>query len=182
MTGVQTSGFELRYLPYGWARPDGCSNLPISVFWKKSWSLIEHWESSGRAAESSGRMQATVVWSFSTQMKVRTGIDVIRTDDALVWSASGWYDTSSGRLMLWIAGCPDDMTRRPDGWQGTEFSDLQTVQIFWKHFWIAESLLKIIFTKKRFCPTECGQLQTNNMDYILHIHVIIKSYILCCIT
>jgi hypothetical protein len=30
--------------------------------------------------------------------------------------------------MLWTAGRPDGMTRRPDGWQGTEFSDLQTVQ------------------------------------------------------
>jgi hypothetical protein len=36
--------------------------------------------------------------------------------------------TSSGRLMLWTAGRPDGMTRRPDGWQGTEISDLQTVQ------------------------------------------------------
>jgi len=40
--GVQTSEFWMRYLPYGWARPDGnphrldcCSDLPISVFWKE---------------------------------------------------------------------------------------------------------------------------------------------------
>jgi hypothetical protein len=30
--------------------------------------------------------------------------------------------------VLWTAGRLDDMTRSPDGWQGTEFSDLQTVQ------------------------------------------------------
>jgi len=30
--------------------------------------------------------------------------------------------------MLWTAGHPDGMIRRPDGWQGTKFSDLQTVQ------------------------------------------------------
>jgi hypothetical protein len=30
--------------------------------------------------------------------------------------------------MLWTAGHPDGMTRCPDGWQGIEFSDLQTVQ------------------------------------------------------
>jgi hypothetical protein len=30
--------------------------------------------------------------------------------------------------MQWAAGRPDGMTRRPYGWQGTEFSDLQTVQ------------------------------------------------------
>jgi hypothetical protein len=55
-------------------------------------------------------MQAGVVRSFSTQRKVRTGIHVIWTNDAL----------ADGR--------PDGMTRRPNGWQGTEFSNLQTVQ------------------------------------------------------
>jgi hypothetical protein len=84
-------------------------------FGKKSWSLIEHWEWSGRVAESSGRMQAGAVWSFSTQRKVWTGIHVVRTDDALVWCASGRFDTSSGRLMHWTAGRPDGMTRRPGG-------------------------------------------------------------------
>jgi hypothetical protein len=31
-------------------------------------------------------------------------------------------------MMLWTDGRPDGMTRRPDGWQGTKFSALQTVQ------------------------------------------------------
>jgi hypothetical protein len=31
-------------------------------------------------------------------------------------------------MMLWTAGRLDDMTRRPDGWQGIKFSDLQTMQ------------------------------------------------------
>jgi imidazolonepropionase-like amidohydrolase len=31
-------------------------------------------------------------------------------------------------MMLWTDGRPDGMTRRSDGCQGTEFSDLQTVQ------------------------------------------------------
>jgi hypothetical protein len=53
---------------------------------------------------------------------------VVWTDDALDWCASWRYDTSSGRLVLWTAGRPDGMTRRPGGWQGTEFSNLQTVQ------------------------------------------------------
>jgi len=30
--------------------------------------------------------------------------------------------------MHWIVGRPDGMTRRLDGWLGTKFSDLQTVQ------------------------------------------------------
>jgi hypothetical protein len=31
-------------------------------------------------------------------------------------------------MMLWTAGRPNGMTRRPDGCQGIEFSVLQTVQ------------------------------------------------------
>jgi hypothetical protein len=34
----------------------------------------------------------------------------------------------SRRMMLGRAGRLDSMTCRPDGWQGTEFSDLQVVQ------------------------------------------------------
>jgi len=48
--------------------------FPYLCFGKKSWSLIEHWE-------SSGRMQAGAVGSFSTQRKVRTGIHVVWTED-----------------------------------------------------------------------------------------------------
>jgi hypothetical protein len=35
---------------------------------------------------------------------------------------------SFGRLVLWTAGRPDGMTHHPDGWQGTKYYDLQTVQ------------------------------------------------------
>jgi len=103
-------------LAFGWARsdenphrPDDCSNLPIFDFGKKIWSLVEHWVSSGRAAETSGQMQAGAVWSFSTQRKVQTGIHVVRTDDAMKTLAENPHR-------------PDGMTCRPDGWQGTEFS------------------------------------------------------------
>jgi hypothetical protein len=71
--------------------------------------------SSRCAPETSGRMQAGAVQNFSTQGKVRTGIDVVRTDDALVRWASGRYDTSSGQLALRTDGRPNGMTRRPDG-------------------------------------------------------------------
>jgi hypothetical protein len=83
---------------------------------------------SSRRAESSGRMQAGAVWSFSTQRKVQKGTHVVRTDDALVWCESGRYNMSFGRLVLWTAGRPDGMTHHPDGWQGTKYYDLQTVQ------------------------------------------------------
>jgi hypothetical protein len=36
--------------------------------------------------------------------------------------------------MHWITGRPDGMTRRPDDWKGTEFSDLQTMQNLLEHF------------------------------------------------
>jgi hypothetical protein len=49
-------------------------------------------------------------------------------DDALDRWTFGRYDTSSGRLVLWTDGGPDGITSRSDGWQGTEFSTLQTVQ------------------------------------------------------
>jgi hypothetical protein len=90
--------------------------------------------------------------SFSIQRSIQTEIHVVQTDDALVCRASGRYGTSSGRLELWTDERPDEMTRCSDGWQGTEISDLQTVQNLLKHFWIAKSLLKSIFTYKWFCP------------------------------
>jgi hypothetical protein len=41
---------------------------------------------------------------------------------------SRWESTSSGCMMLWTDGRPQGMTRCLDGWQGTKFSALQTVQ------------------------------------------------------
>jgi hypothetical protein len=67
-------------------------------------------------------------------MSIRTEIHVVRTDDAFVCRESGWYGTSSGRLELWTDERPNGMTRRLDGWQGTEISDLKTVQNLLKHF------------------------------------------------
>jgi hypothetical protein len=47
-TGIQTVEFELRFLPYVWARPDGnphrpdgCSNLPLFELGKKIWESSE---------------------------------------------------------------------------------------------------------------------------------------------
>jgi hypothetical protein len=51
-----------------------------------------------------------------------------------MYQLSGRYVTSSGQLIHWTVGRPDGMTRLPDGWQGTEFSDLQTVQNLLEHF------------------------------------------------
>jgi hypothetical protein len=65
-------------------------------FWKENLKL-DHWESSGRAAESSRQMQA--------------GIEASRFR-----GVSGRKSTSSGRMMLWYVGRPDSMVRCPNGW------------------------------------------------------------------
>jgi hypothetical protein len=64
LTDVRTRVCELRFLPYLWARPnekphrlDGVSIFPYSEL-GKNLKLIDHWWTSGRAAEMSGRMQA----------------------------------------------------------------------------------------------------------------------------
>jgi hypothetical protein len=92
-TGFWTSGFWMRYLPYGWASPDGnahcrdgCSNLPISVFLKRN---------------------PIAGWTLSV---VRTCCWNVRTDAS--WSSSKFLDTdgrpdgkflSSGRMQgNWI--------------------------------------------------------------------------------
>jgi len=83
-------------------------------------------------------------WCFSL-MCVRTVCHIFRKVDALDNLASGRYDTSSGRLAR------------------SRIFRLANVQNLLEHFWIAESLIKSIFTKKWFCPIECGQLQTNKL-------------------
>jgi len=81
--------------PKAWSksesRLDGLLNHPNECMleeFEASW----HRGRSGRESTSSGR------------------------DDALVWCASRRYDTLSGGLMQWPAGCLDGMTCRPDGW------------------------------------------------------------------
>jgi hypothetical protein len=58
------------------------------------------------------------------QMSVWTEIHIVQTDDALVCRASGRYGTMSRRMELWTDERPDGMTRHPNGWQGTDISDL----------------------------------------------------------
>jgi len=48
--------------------------------------------------------------------------------------------------MHWTAGRPDGMTRRPNGWQGTKFFDLQTVQN------LLETILNEVIFSNRMWP------------------------------
>jgi len=131
MTGVWTFGFELPYLPYGWTRPDGnprhqngCSNLPISVFWKEILKLDR---------------TLRVVWA---------GCWIVRMDAS--WSSSKLLDTEEG-LYRWCFSLMGIRTVwhvvRTAG-RKLNFLTCKLCRIFWKHFWIAESLLKSIFTNK----------------------------------
>jgi hypothetical protein len=94
---------------------------------ERIWSLVEYWEASGRAAETSGRIQAG-------------------TEASRYSGGSRKKSTSSGRMILGLFGRPNGMARRPYwwnsgqmgvrmgwhdrpyGWQGTKFFELQTVQ------------------------------------------------------
>jgi hypothetical protein len=127
---------SIAILPYGWAypdrdphRPDGCSNLPISMFWKEilrldrtlriirtgcwivwtdaSWSSSKLLEIEEGPDGNPCRLDG---WYFSL-MGVRTVCHVIRMADALDRWASEWFDTSSRRLVgnwiFWFANCAE---------------------------------------------------------------------------
>jgi hypothetical protein len=114
LTDVRTIVFELRFLPYEWARPDGnlrrpdgCINLPLFELWKENMKLIDHWTSSGRAAETSGWMQAGTEASWCSEgsrLKSTSsewmilGLLGVRTVGTVDRWASGRDDMSSGRL------------------------------------------------------------------------------------
>jgi hypothetical protein len=138
LTVVWMVEFELRFLPYILARPDGkphrpdsCINLPLLWTWKESEadrSLI-----GVRTGCWDFRTDASWNRSFSIQYRVRTENHVIRTDDA--WSV-GCLDGMARCLDGWNSeqnGRPDGMTRRPDGWQGTEFLlTFKQRRVFWE--------------------------------------------------
>jgi len=114
--------FELRFLPYLWARPDGKPHRPdgVSIFpyseLGKNLKLIDHWWTSRQAAEMSRRMQAgtEAFWYSGGSGRKDTSSGRMM----MVCLASGRYDTSSERMEQWIDGCPDEIIRRQDGWQG----------------------------------------------------------------
>jgi hypothetical protein len=102
---VWTVIFELPFLPYLWARQDGVSIFPYSEL-GKNLKLIDHWWTSGRAAEMSGRMQAGTEASRYSGGSERmmlvclaSGRDehVVRTDGTVDRWTSGQDDTSSGQ-------------------------------------------------------------------------------------
>jgi hypothetical protein len=129
LTDVQTVVFELRFLPYVWARPDGnprrpkvCINLPLFELGKKIWS----WSITGRSPD--GLLRCPNGCKLEQKL-----LDADECPDGNPRRPEGWcfvcraskrYGTSSRRLELWTDERPDEMTCHPDGWQGTKISDL----------------------------------------------------------
>jgi hypothetical protein len=132
LTDVRTVIFELRFLPYLWARPDGkphCSD-GVSIFpyseLGKNLKLIDHWWTSGRDAERSGWMQDGTEASWYSGGSGRKDTSSGRM--MLVCLASGRDDTSSGWIKQWTDWCPD-------GWQGIwNLLSFSQCRVFWKCF------------------------------------------------
>lgn len=163
LTDVRTVVFELRFLPYLWARPNekphrpnDVSIIPYSEL-GKNLKLIDHWWASGWAAETSERMQAGIEASRYSGGSRRKGTFPGRM--MLVCLASRRDDTSSERMEQWIDWRLDRMTRRPDGWQGiwNLLSFLQC-RVFWK----VESLFTASLNISDFVQKEWGQ-NTNKL-------------------
>jgi hypothetical protein len=140
LTDVQTVVFELRFLPYLWARPDGKPRRPdgVSIFpyyeLGKNLKLIDHWWASGRDTEMSGRMQA--------------GIEASRYS-----GGSGQKDTSFGWMMLvCLASGRDEHVVRTNGtvdrWgsgrDNTSFGRI-TENLKSSIFFAVQSLLKMLW-------------------------------------
>jgi hypothetical protein len=96
LTDVRTVIFELQFLPYIWARPDGCINLPLFRTWKESKAN----QSLKGVQTGCWDVRTDASWnkSFSIQYRVWMEKYVVRTVDA------------------WSVERPDGMTRRLDGW------------------------------------------------------------------
>jgi hypothetical protein len=120
-------------------RSDGCNWIAILTLcmsasgrlhqssliwtWKENLKLIDHWTSSGRATETSGRMQARTEasrysegsgWKFMSSRRMMLGLSgvwtvwhVVRTAETVDRWASRRDDTSSRRLarnrLFWLA-------------------------------------------------------------------------------
>jgi len=91
--------------------------------WNENLKLIDHWTSFGRAAETSGRMQACTEASRYSEGFGRKY--TLSGRICLICLASGRYGTSSRQMEQWTDERPNGMTRRPDGWQGTEINFLE---------------------------------------------------------
>jgi hypothetical protein len=82
-------------------------------------------------------------------------------------------------MMLWIDRRLDGMTRRPDGWQGTKFSDLQTVQNLLEALLNSGIPVKMHLYKEVILSNRMANLQTNislRAPPQARLHGLIKSH------
>jgi len=150
--------FELRFLPYLWERPDGKPHRSddVSIFpyseLGKNLKLIDHWWTSGRAAERSGLKQA--------------GKEASRYSEG-----SGRKDTSSGWMMLvCLASGQDEHVVRTDGTVDKWTSGRLTGNLKSSIFFAVQSLLKMLWQEESLFTTSLhisDFVQTQNEAKIL---------------
>jgi hypothetical protein len=157
-------------LPYGGHRPDGithcpdgCSRLPKTVSWVRNLNACQTlngvWTVQPRRPDGC----TGTLGSSRTLKSVRTICHYIRTDANLNYSKlldtdgrpDGKFSSSGQMSVRTVWDVVQTAGREPN------FLTWKLCRIFWKLFWIAESLLNSVITMNWFCPIECGQLQTN---------------------
>jgi hypothetical protein len=129
----------------------GISIFPFSELGKNP-KLIDHWEASGRAADTSGRIQPGTVASWysrglngkcTSSGRMMLGLNGVRTVRHIVWK--------DGAVDRWVSGRDGSIVRTAD----------REPEIFWlvdRIFWIAESLARqqlykqVVFSKHRMRP------------------------------
>jgi hypothetical protein len=117
--------------------------------WKENLKLIDHWTSSGRAAETSGRMQA--------------GIEASRYSDGF-----GRKCTSSRRMMLGLSGVQTVWhVVRTDGtvdrWaSGRDGTIIQTADKELEIFWLASSAESSETLQNSRIPCKTASLHTSD--------------------
>jgi hypothetical protein len=180
MTDVRTVIFELRFLPYLWARSDGKPHRPdnVSIFpyseLGKNLKLIDHWWTSGRAVEMSGRMQAGTEasrysggsrrkdtssgWMMLVCLAFGRGWHVVWTDGIVDRWASGRDDMSSGRDDM-SSGRDDMSSGRDDMSSGRLTGNLKSsiffaMQSLLKMLWQVESLFTTSLHISYFVQTQ----------------------------
>jgi len=166
LTDVRTVVFELQFLPYVWARPDGNTrrpdswiNLPLIELGKKieSWSITGS-RPDGLLSRSDGCKLAQKL--LDTLMGPEGNLHC-PDGWCLICLASGGYGTSSGRMEQWTDEHPDGMAQSSGRLTGNQkSSDLQA-----ESFEILLNSGILVRTPSLqtsdFVQTECSQLQPN---------------------
>jgi hypothetical protein len=116
-TDVRTVELCMHDLPYegersdrNTHRPDGCSCLPIYVFWKEIFQPVEYWNLLDMLLRSSDGCKMEQFEGSRHRGRSRRKVLIVWTDDA------------------WTVERSDGISRRPDGCKASNFFNLESVQ------------------------------------------------------